>query len=246
VWRFSPVSFASVRVHRRLVAAKRRLRIPALLGLVAAVWTALALSPVGLTTAAPPHGHRVNAAGGGETLFCDLSYYAIGDRCLQPLAFTRQAERTDVLSKPLRVYVRQARAVRRVSSVSDGSGGIWQLFLVVERGSVGPCLEADAHGSYWGGTCFDGSDLLSLRVGAQWTMGERVVVGIAPNADDSVQIVTNIGRVRSMALSRDHGFIYFCERNCGCEIGAIISRTRGRIDVRESLRDPVSKRLFWC
>jgi hypothetical protein len=77
-------------------------------------------------------------------------------------------------------------------------------------------------------------------------MAERTLVGIAPNADDSLRIVTASGQARSIPLSHDRGFIYFCAHNRGCEIGAIVSLRHGHIDYSESLRDPVTHRLVWC
>jgi hypothetical protein len=221
-------------------------RLVALAGVVAM----LACSPAGFALANPPHGRWVLTAG-EEVLDCDLSYYATGSSCVQPLAFERQTGRLDRLPDAVAAaYAPGARASRMVGQSRDRSGREWRLYLAIGSAAQDPtgdpCLEVSVGAEYWGGICVDGANLVSAGFGLEWLMGERQLVGIAPNGVDQVDVVPTKGPPKPVELSPDHGFIYFCRSSCACEIRSIVSRAGGRVVSADRLVDPTTRRLSWC
>jgi hypothetical protein len=218
---------------------------------LAVVVVMLIRSPVGFAMANPPHGRWVVSTAGEEVLVCDLTYYATSNSCLRPLAFGRQAGRQDQLPEAIAAaYAPGAKASRLVGQYRDQSGRDWRLYLAIgsaaEDPSRDPCVEVSVGALYWGGLCIDGTNLVSAGVGLEWLMGERQVIGIAPNGVDQVDVVTTGGHPKPVQLSADHGFIYFCRSSCGCEIRAIVSRAHGQIVSDDNLVDPTTRRLDWC
>jgi hypothetical protein len=216
---------------------------------LAALGVVLVVSPVGSANTNPPHGHWIYPVG-GPVLVCDLTYYAAADACVQPLAFARAAGGSDGLPRAIAVYTSQARASRLIGQFRDPSRQAWRLYLTITSESRDPtrdpCLQFSRASSYWGSLCIAGTQLVSPGTPADWMMVGKVVVGVAPNSINQVDIVNTGKRSEPVALSRDHGFIYFCQSSCACTIRAIISRADGHVVNVDSLVDPTTHRLAWC
>jgi hypothetical protein len=182
---------------------------------------------------APRHGHWVPGQS-GPVLVCDLTYYAVGDHCLRPVAFARPAVRTDELPVAIARYVPSPRVSRRIVDVRGPDGRAWRVYLLIE-GRSSTCFEVAVAKTYWGGLCFDGQGLVTSGTPATWILGERVLIGVASSEVDQVEVDLQTRRQR-LDLSPDRGFIYFCRRRCACGLRKLTTYTHGSVSFTDDLR----------
>jgi hypothetical protein len=198
----------------------------------------------------PAHGHWVRRDE-NPVLICDLSYYPgpSSTNCLRPRVFLRRLSRTDAMPAAVVPFTSTPVIVRKLETVRDPAGRLWQLFFAVENGaedpSHDPCLEVSHGSSYWGGLCASGSKLVSPMPYTDWIMVSQVIVGVAGDATSQVRIVDAHGRSHRVEVSSG-GFIYFCPHSCGCDVAAVVGLAALQPPVVDDLRDPKTHRLYWC
>jgi hypothetical protein len=209
---------------------------------------ALTQSPTALVN--PPHGRWVvRHPGSPPVLECDVTYYPVTSRCLQPIAFAANQEPTDALPASIAAFTAKAE-VSRLVELAHGDGRLWRIYLAVENkteDSTGdPCLEVSDGGAYRGGTCVVGSSLVGSAPTVDWLMNAGVVLGIASNSTARVSIVDTDGHDHAVPITPGRSFVYFCAGSCACDVSEIVGTRAGRPTELDNLRSRRPHTPWWC
>jgi hypothetical protein len=174
-------------------------------------------------------GTRHTNASAAPERKCQRTYYLVAEACVQPFDFARSGTVADRLPAAVRAYVPD-RTVSRLIATSDGL----REYLTDEGGAL--CLEVARHSEYWGGECFDPTDVVGQNATGVWLGGARVLVGVAGSQIALVRVQTRHG-VKAARVTRRKGFLFVCSRACCRDQTAIAYVSlSGRVIARESLR----------